>query len=173
MDIEPRWRTRESSPLSWRNLHFSLPHPHPPPIPPKRGSRKRDTEITRRVPRGTMDVTRESWRGRERWEGRTFVKSGGRSSHVDNNTIVLRWKHLFGVWMLEFFRSTIRNYIVFAVGKARDLLYRRVNIRIEPFDFNKNFGDKFFYYLLLSRGWLNAVRIIAIVRFNPSIKFVS
>lgn len=31
MDIEPRWRTRESSPLSWRNLHFSLPHPHPPP----------------------------------------------------------------------------------------------------------------------------------------------
>lgn len=144
MDIERRWRTRESSPLSGAVAQFTF-FPTSP-LPPERGSRKRDTEITRRVPRGTMDVTRDSWRGRERWEGRTFVKSGAdrvtsiiRSTCYGENICLNVGTENFSI---QFTNFLVVEIIVFAVGKARDLLfYRRVRkIRVESFDFSKNFG---------------------------------
>lgn len=144
MDIERRWRTRESSPLSGAVAQFTF-FPTSP-LPPERGSRKRDTEITRRVPRGTMDVTRDSWRGRERWEGRTFVKSGAdrvtsiiRSTCYGENICLNVGTENFSI---QFTNFLVVEIIVFAVGKARDLLfYRRVRkIRVQSFDFSKNFG---------------------------------
>lgn len=93
-----------------------------------------------------MDVTRDSWRGRERWEGRTFVKSGAdrvtsiiRSTCYGENICLNVGTENFSI---QFTNFLVVEIIVFAVGKARDLLfYRRVRkIRVESFDFSKNFG---------------------------------